>query len=39
MRGVFKSVDEHAGGLPHVRGAFKSVDEEAGGSSARAGGL
>ena len=39
MRGVFKSVDKHAGGLPHMRGAFKSVDEEAGGSSARAGGL
>ena len=39
MRGVFKSVDEHARGLPHVQGAFKSVDKEAGGSSTRAGGL
>ena len=39
MRKVFKSVDEHAGGPPHVRGVFKSVNEQAGGSSARAEGL
>ena len=39
MQGVFKSVNEHAGGLPHMRGAFESVDEQARGSSACAGGL